>query len=123
MEAPKTWKPTVAGILLFVAVLIHLAGGIFEVILVFAVGSAQLFNGFFMDLFPTSMHQYIQVVMMLSAFYCLVGIVLELLGGVYAIKRKKWIFTVIGSVCALLAFFPVGIPALIFTITSKNEFK
>jgi magnesium-transporting ATPase (P-type) len=76
-----------------------------------------------MDLFPPDIHQFVQIAWGISAFFCLVAIVLELLGGIYALRRQKWVLTLIGSIVAFLAFFPIGIPAIIFTVTSKNEFE
>ena len=119
----KTWKPTVAGILNIVAAACHLLGVVFIVIVIFAIYNEQLFNGFFMDLFPPDMHQFVQIAWGFSAFFCVVAIVLELLGSIYAFKRQRWILVLISSVVAFLAFFPIGIPAVILTVLTKGEFK
>jgi hypothetical protein len=93
MEAQQTWKPTVGGFLEIVI------GGLFPPL-------AHAPDGFYLLAVP----------------FLIFG-VLELLGGIYAFKRQKWVLALIGSVCASLAFFPVGIPAVIFTILAKGEFE
>lgn len=47
--------------------------------------------------------------------------VLAIAGGDYILRRKKWIWALIGSVCAALVIF--GIPAIIYTILFKKEFS
>ena len=123
MTVQKTSKPTVAGILIIIAAGFHLVGGIFIVSLIFAVGSEQLYNGFFMGLFPPEIQQFAQVAYGFSAFFCVLAIVLELMGGIYAFKRKLWVIVLISSVVACMAIFPIGIPAIAFTVMSKNEFE
>jgi len=123
MATRRTRKPMVVGILSMVAGLFSLLGGIFVVILIFAVRSEQLFSGFFTDLFPTELHGFVQVVWAMSAFWCVVAVVMELLGGICAFKRQKWVLTLIGSCIAVLVMFPLGIPAVILTVLSQNEFK
>jgi hypothetical protein len=52
-------------------------------------------------------------------FFFIFG-VFVVITGVLANKRKAWILVFIGSVCAIPAI--LGIPALILTLKSKNEF-
>jgi len=49
--------------------------------------------------------------------------ILALVGGIYALQRKSWGLALAGSIAAILAFFPLGIPALVFTAQSKDEFE
>ncbi|HEY78675.1 MAG TPA: hypothetical protein G4O09_06145 [Dehalococcoidia bacterium] len=103
MEAQKTWKPTV--------------GGFLEIV----IGGLSLLVALCSALFPPLAHAPDGFYLLAVPF--LIFGVLELLGGIYAFKRQKWVLALIGSVCAFLAFFPVGIPAVIFTILSKGEFE
>ena len=49
--------------------------------------------------------------------------ILAIVGGVYALRRKIWGLALAGSTAALLTSWPWGIAAVVFTVTSKNEFE
>ncbi len=104
----KTWKSVVAGVfcilggattLLFG--LLFLGAGIF----IQAVGG--LFAG--VNIVP-------------GIIAIIVGAI-AVLGGIQALKRKKWGSALTGSIFALFPNFPVGTIAIIFTVLSKNEFE
>ena len=76
-----------------------------------------------MDLFPPDMVGVVQMIWVLSAVWSLIAVVLELIGGIYAIRRRKWLLVLISSVVTTMSIFPIGIPAIVFTIMSKDEFK
>ena len=52
-----------------------------------------------------------------------IAAILALVGGVYAMQRKRWGWALAGSIAAILVFFPLGIPAVIFAAQSRNEFE
>ena len=52
-----------------------------------------------------------------------IAAILALVGGVYAMQRKKWGLALAGSIAAILVFFPLGIPAVIFAAQSRDEFE
>lgn len=62
------------------------------------------------------------VLIILTIFSLVVGI-LALVGGVYAIQRKKWSLALTGSICALVPSFFLGVAAIILTAISKDEFE
>ncbi len=43
-------------------------------------------------------------------------------GGIFILSRRKWQWGMVGAVAAVLSFLPTGIPALILTGASKDEF-
>jgi len=49
--------------------------------------------------------------------------ILALIGGIYAVQRKVWGLAITGSIAAGLAFLPLGIPAVIITALSRDEFE
>jgi hypothetical protein len=112
MEVKKTWKPLVAGILDIVVG----AGGLFIVILFIILQAG-------MDKFPTFLHW---VFIGTSVLGCALN-VLVIVGGVYAIKGKKWGLALAGSIAAIFpqstVNIPIGILATIFTAMSKDEFE
>jgi hypothetical protein len=105
---PKTWKPTVAGILSIIA-------GAVSVL----VGGGAFAKGEFVR--RMMWHWGLEVV---GAIALALGIV-AIVGGICAIRRKAWGLALAGAICAL---FPphvcvLGILALIFIGLSKAEFS
>ena len=49
--------------------------------------------------------------------------VLALVGGIYAIQRKKWGLALAGSIAAFLPFSLLGIASVVLIALSKNEFE
>lgn len=49
--------------------------------------------------------------------------IVTIVGGIYALKRRKWGLVLSGVICSLLYFNIIGIPALVLTLLSKDEFK
>jgi hypothetical protein len=49
--------------------------------------------------------------------------VIALIGGIYALQRKKWGLVLAGSIAAIFSSTILGILATIFTAVSKDEFE
>jgi len=58
-----------------------------------------------------------------------IGIALVILGieaiacSSFAVARRNLTLAVIGGICSLLAFWPLGVPALILIVMSRGEFQ
>ncbi len=114
---PKTWKPKAAGILDIVAGAIGFIGVIFLITGIMVTGG--LFDIPGIEAVPFFVPSLISGIALLAA-----GInVLALIGGIYAVQRKKWGVAMVGSIAAFLASTPLGIAAIILTALSKNEFE
>ncbi|MFC1995523.1 hypothetical protein ACFLVM_01415 [Chloroflexota bacterium] len=48
---------------------------------------------------------------------------INLVGGIYAIKRKQWGWALAGSILAIIAFLPLGIASTILVAQAKDEFE
>ena len=117
----RTWMPTVTGIL-------DIISGATGLIAVFGLIIAVLITG---GLFIPGT-EYIPgfVPSLLTGIAVLIAIfsILSLVGGIYALQRKKWGLALTGSIAAifaslpLLGGLPVGITATILAAISKNEF-
>ena len=110
----RTWKPTVAGILDIVA------GGLSLTVLLLIFIGLTIFLPFTAWVFPFNFSS------LLLFMIAIPGIVIEALavaGGVFAIQRRKWGWTLTGSIAATIIATPLGIAAIIFTALSKNEFE
>jgi hypothetical protein len=120
VEAPEgiaeTNRPIVAGILATVA-------GILTV-----VAAAVL--GFYMTTIPL-VRSVLGIVMVVTPeptvlFIGAVSIgiaAVAIVGGDQARKRQRWGLSLAGSICSLLCFLPLGIPAIILLTRSKAEFR
>ena len=97
--ATKTKKPIIAGLL-------SVVGG--TVALTIAIG--MLFG----EGYPFI------ALLWFSPFLVIFGIA-PIVGGIYAIQRKRWLLSLICSGCGILMFY-VAIPALALIILSKEEF-
>jgi hypothetical protein len=48
--------------------------------------------------------------------------ILSVLGGIYALKRKKWGLVLAGAIAGIFLFWPISVAAIVMTILSKDEF-
>lgn len=49
--------------------------------------------------------------------------VLAVIGGIAAIRRRRYWLALVGSIAALFSFFPIGIPAIVLTVMAEREFE
>ena len=57
------------------------------------------------------------------ALMVLIAGVIAIIGGVKAIKRTSWAWTLAGAVAALVCCLPLGIASLIVTVMAEGEFR
>jgi len=55
-------------------------------------------------------------------FFALTG-VLAIIGGIFAIKKKRWGLALAGAIAGTIVFFPCGIAAVILISMSQPEFS
>lgn len=113
----KTWMPMTAGILDIICGAFALIGGLVLVV-VGTVGSGVLMY------FGVEIPPFLPVALFsaIAAPVIIVGI-LAIVGGVYALRRKKWGLALAGSIAAFFPSWLLGIAAIVLTILSKNEFE
>ena len=107
----KTWKPTTAGIL-------DIGIGIIILSMLFLFGIGSMIT--------ESVETGIFNLGMSPLFLLMPGIVissLDIIGGICAIRRRKWRWALAGSIAATIGPTPLGIVAIVLIVLSKNEFK
>jgi hypothetical protein len=116
MPENRTWMPMAAGILDIVAGCLGLL-----VSLVFvSIGAVARYIP---DLSTEPGMQYLFPIFALLAFpFAILGI-LAIVGGIFALRRKIWGLALTGSIAALFPCWILGLPAIVFTALSKNEFE
>ena len=103
----RTWKPTTAGILTIIGGIVAIAfGAVFS-----TVGTAFLYG------IPG-----LELMAGVGGGIVAIGVI-SLIGGIMALKRKSWVFALIGAILAVFPVIPLGILAIIFVSMGKNEFK
>ncbi len=112
----KTSKPKVAGILNIIAGALGLIVAV-SYFIGFGVISGALG-------IPTGpIPGFVPGIVLAMAIPSLLIAILALVGGIFAVQRKRWGWALAGSIAAILAFLPLGIPAVILAAQSKGEFE
>ncbi len=62
------------------------------------------------------------LIIFLASLFLMFGAV-SLVGGVYALQRRKWGWVIAGSICSLLPKPVLGLVAIILTVISRDEFE
>ncbi len=112
----KTSKPTTAGILNIITGALGIIGAI-SAFIGFGVvsGAIGIPTGYIPGFVPG--------IVLGTAIFILIIAVLALVGGVFAVQRKQWGWTLAGSIAAILVFLPLGIASTVLAAQSKNEFE
>jgi hypothetical protein len=113
----RTWMPTVAGILNLIAGGLALFG-----LMLLALAVVVL------NIVPEARGDEVgfviaQSVLAFAGIATLLLAVLAILGGASAIQRKRWGWTIAGSVAATLICAPLGIPAIVLVVMAEKEIR
>jgi len=120
--ALKTWKPTTAGILNIIAGALNALGAIGLLIAIIVVGNINI-----MRFLPPEDAPFIMPLLMPMLIVLLVLLIIEavfpIIGGVFALQRRRWGWALAGSIIAILRMSPLGIASTIFVAMAKDEFE
>jgi len=119
--AKKTWMPRAAGVLAIIVGAI----GVTEWVAVAVLGILAWGWLGMGDLLGLG-----GIITTVVAIMIIIGIV-AIVGGVFALKRRRWGLALAGSICAFFSFFfipvflnvPLGIAAIVLVIMGKGEFE
>jgi len=122
---PKTWKPTVSGILDIVGGALSILGAIavFLGILFFIPISMSAGPGPVPEMGCWMIPGILEAILPIAAVYFLIVGILPIIGGIYALRRKKWGLALAGSIAAIFGSSVMGILATIFTAMPRDEFE
>lgn len=109
--------------------ILSIVAGAFGVLWGFAsvfciIATFVVYNEPYYDVAPST-----DVLMFALLFYGFLGLlflaagVLAIVGGVFALRKKVWGLALTGAIAGTIAFFPCGIPAIIFTSLGRKEFN
>jgi hypothetical protein len=109
----KTKKPIIGGILTIISGLLGILG-----IISYAIGLGDVGSGFAKGDMPP----FVPSIIFGMPIPSLIIALLALVGGVFAIRRKQWRWSLTGSIAAALSLILLGIPAIVLIALSKDEF-
>jgi hypothetical protein len=67
-------------------------------------------------------YEFLAGALFLMAVAAILGI-LAIVGGICALRRKRWGWALAGAVGGVLPFFPLGIASTILTVMARDEFE
>ena len=121
----RTWKPVVAGVLNLVAGAFVLIGGITVLGLLGQPTMAIPWANYAMyslGLEGTPSTSFVTKFIVALGVALVVPGVVSILGGIYSLRRNLWGLALAGAIFSLFYLPPLGIPAIIFTALSREEF-
>jgi len=121
VKMKKTCKPTTAGILNIITGVLSALTAIGIIIAFFAVSSINV-----MRFLPPAEAPFIApligTILIIILVLSIVEAVFPIIGGVFALQRRKWGWALAGSIIAILATLPLGIASTVLVAVSKDEF-
>jgi hypothetical protein len=117
-----TSKSTIAGVLDIIAGVMSLIGAC-VLFLIGIIGTGAITTAGAHD--PMAARMAFLPIAMFGplALLCLVIGVLAVIGGIAAIRQRRFWLALVGSIAALFSFFPIGIPAIVLTVMAEREFE
>ena len=119
----KTWMPTTAGILNIVTGGLSALMAIGIVIAFFAVSSINIMH-FLPPAEAPFLMPLVSTILIVILVLSIARAVFTIIGGVFALQRRKWGWALAGSIIAILGnTFVLGILSTIFVAIAKDEFE
>ena len=118
-----SWEPIVAGVLNIIVGVATLFGTFIAVTVLVGIGGGLLSISRIIDLMPTWLSAFIEGGMVIIAILLILFSALPLIGGIFAVQRKNWIWALIGSIVAIFSSTILGITSTVLVSLSKNEFE
>ena len=118
----KTWKPTTAGILNIIAGALSALGAIGLFIAIIAVGNINI-TRYLPPGDAPFVAPLVGTVLIVLLVLSIIEAVFPIIGGVFALQRRKWGWALAGSIIAILGTFILGLASTIFVAMAKEEFE
>jgi|AMFO01.1.fsa_nt_gi hypothetical protein len=119
MNGGKTSLATLAGVLDIAGGVLALVGGL-VLLVIGALGSTVLATA---PDTPLPVRWFPALLFGGLALLLFVAGIIALIGGSCALRRSGWGWALAGAVAALVAFFPLGIAAIVCTVMGEDEIR
>ncbi|MBW1677615.1 MAG: hypothetical protein JRJ79_13700 [Deltaproteobacteria bacterium] len=110
----KTKKPIIGGVLTIFSGLLGLLG-----IASYAIGFGDAGSG----IGKGDMPPFVPSIIFGMSIPAVIIALLAIAGGILAVLRKRWRWSLAGSIAAALSLIILGIPAIVLVAISKDEFE
>ena len=121
----STWKSTAAGVINVVCGSLLLVSGL-ALFSLWGTSTATSFAGYVMYSMGHSGGpdtSYTSTVVTIIAVACIIPGIISILGGIYSIRRRLWGMALAGSISTFVYLLLFGVPAIVLTALSKDEFE
>ncbi|MCL1885321.1 MAG: hypothetical protein FWF98_00930 [Dehalococcoidia bacterium] len=118
-SSSSRWMPTAGGVLNIVTGVLGLIGGK-ACAIICAVLQSNKSN---IDIEDPEAFTFMIAILWIACAITFIPSIISIIGGVFAIQRKKWGWALAGSICAILCSTITGVLALIFIVMGKKEFS
>ncbi len=119
----STWKPITAGILNIVSGALSTLGAICLLIVITSVDTWKFLVGIIPSEDLPFVVPIVNTTLITLLVLSVIHVVFPIVGGVFAIQRRKWGWALIGSIIAIIGMFPLGVASTIFVSMAKDEFE
>lgn len=119
----KTWKPTTAGILNIITGAINVFCVIGLIIAITSVNLVMFLQGTVPAKDLPFVAPLVSTILIILLVLSIISAIFPIVGGVFALQRRKWGWSLAGSIIAILGMFPFGVASTIFVAISKEEFE
>jgi hypothetical protein len=106
-----------------------IASGAWGVMMFLGALLAALLFGYFnvarlpsMYQMPRDMTAVMAIVYLVMAVFSAALAALSIVGGIFALRRKRWGLAVAGAIAGIFTFFPTGVAAVVLLAMGKAEF-
>ncbi len=117
----RTWKPTTAGILNIITGVLSAFSAIGLLIAIIAVNTIDI-----MPFLPPGEAQFIAplmgTILIVLLVLSIIEVVFPIIGGIFALQRRKWVWALACSIIAIFSTLLLGIASTIFVAMGKEEF-
>ena len=117
-----TWKPAVAGILNIISGALNVLGAIG---LIIVITSSEIWT-FLLRVIPPEDLPFIvpllNAILIILLVLSVIQTICPVIGGVFAIQRRRWGLALAGSIIAIFGALPLGVASTIFVAMAKDEF-
>ncbi len=118
----KTWQPVTAGVLNIITGGLQAIVALGLIVGIILIGSLDM-SGFIDPADLPFVIPVLQLVLGIGVVFTIVSAVIPIIGGVFALQRRKWGWALAGSIIAIFANLILGVLATIFVSLSKDEFE
>jgi len=119
----QTWKPTTAGILNIITGAISALEAIILIIILATIDIwLFLYDSVPAENLPIAA-TILNTLLIGSLILSISHTIFPIIGGVFAIRRKRWGWSLAGSIIAILAILPLGVASTIFVAMARDEFN